>query len=31
MEILQQDDLEEKFLHKHTLPNNMWYVVVAKV
>lgn len=30
IEILQQDDLEEKLLHKRTLPNNMWYVVVAK-
>lgn len=31
IEILQQDDLEEKILHKRTLPNNMWYVVVARV
>ena len=31
IEILQQDDLEEKFLHKRTLPNNMWYVVVASL
>lgn len=30
IEILQQDDLEEKVLHKRTLPNNMWYVVVAR-
>lgn len=30
IEILQQDDLEEKILHKRTLPNNMWYVVVAR-
>ncbi|NJO39234.1 MAG: SAM-dependent methyltransferase [Cyanobacteria bacterium CRU_2_1] len=30
VEILQQDDLEEKILHKRTLPNNMWYSVVAR-
>lgn len=31
IEILQQDDLEEKFLHKRTLPNTMWYLVIAKL
>jgi len=31
IQILQQDDLEEKILHKRSLPNNMWYVVVARV
>ncbi|NJL21543.1 MAG: SAM-dependent methyltransferase [Leptolyngbyaceae cyanobacterium SM1_3_5] len=31
IKILQQDALEEKFLHKRTLPNNMWYVVKARV
>lgn len=31
IEIFQQADLEEKILHKRTLPENMWYVVVAKV
>ena len=31
IQILQQDDLEAKFLHKRTLPNNMWYVVTAKL
>lgn len=30
IEILQQDDLEEQFLHRRTLPNNMWYVVIAR-
>ncbi|MBW4488994.1 MAG: SAM-dependent methyltransferase [Trichocoleus desertorum ATA4-8-CV12] len=30
IEVLQQDDLEEKILHKRTLLNNMWYLVVAK-
>lgn len=30
IEIVQQDDLEEKFLHKRTLPSNMWYVVMAR-
>lgn len=30
IQILQQDDLEAKFLHKRTLPNNMWYVVSVK-
>lgn len=30
VEILQQDDLEEKFLHKRTLPNHLWYVVTAR-
>lgn len=30
IEILQQDDLEEKFLHKRTLPSNMWYVAMAR-
>ncbi|MBD2090082.1 SAM-dependent methyltransferase [Microcoleus sp. FACHB-1515] len=28
--ILQQNDLEEKFLHRRTLPSNMWYVVTAR-
>lgn len=27
--ILAQDELEAKFLHKRTLPNNMWYVVTV--
>lgn len=27
--ILTQNDLEAKFLHKRTLPNNMWYVVTV--
>ncbi len=31
VKILQQDDLEERFLHRRTLPNNMWYVAIAKV
>ena len=31
IEILQQDDLEEQILQKRTLPNNMWYVVVARI
>lgn len=31
IEICQQDDLEARFLGKRTLPNNMWYVVTAKV
>jgi len=31
IEILQQDDLEDRILHKRTLPSNMWYVVLAKV
>lgn len=31
VEIFQQADLEEKILHKRTLPDNMWYVVVARV
>ncbi|MEO1147868.1 MAG: SAM-dependent methyltransferase [Cyanobacteria bacterium J06638_22] len=30
IEILQQDDLEERILRKRTLPNSMWYVVVAR-
>lgn len=30
IEILQQDDLEARFLHRRTIPNNMWYVVVAR-
>lgn len=30
IEILQQDDLEEKFLRKRTLPSNMWYVAMAR-
>lgn len=30
IEVLQQDDLEERILHKRTLPNNMWYLVIAK-
>lgn len=30
IEILQQDDLEERILHKRTLPNNMWYVAMAR-
>ena len=30
IEILQQDDLEERILRKRTLPNNMWYVVAAR-
>lgn len=30
IEILQQDDLEEQFLHRRTLPNNMWYVAIAR-
>ena len=29
IEILQQDDLEEKFLQRRTLPNDMWYVVTV--
>lgn len=31
IQILQQDDLEAEFLHKRTIPNNMWYVVTVKV
>lgn len=31
VEIVQQDELELLFLGKRTLPNNMWYVVTAKV
>lgn len=31
VEILQQDELEEKILHRRTLPNTMWYVVVARL
>lgn len=27
IQIETQDDLEAKFLHRRTLPNNMWYVV----
>ena len=30
IQILQQDDLESEFLHRRTLPNNMWYVVTVK-
>jgi methyltransferase (TIGR00027 family) len=30
IQILQQDDLEAEFLHRRTLPNNMWYVVTVK-
>lgn len=30
VEIFQQDELEEKFLHRRTLPNNMWYVVTIR-
>lgn len=30
IQILQQDDLEEKFLNRQTLPNNMWYVVTVQ-
>ncbi|WP_017658548.1 class I SAM-dependent methyltransferase [Baaleninema simplex] len=30
IEILQQDDLEERFLNKRSLPNNMWYIVTVK-
>ncbi len=31
VEILQQDELEVEFLKRRTLPDNMWYVVAAKV
>lgn len=31
VEIWQQDELEVEFLQRRTLPNNMWYVVTAKV
>lgn len=31
LQICQQDDLEARFLGKRTLPNNMWYVVTAKI
>lgn len=31
VEILQQDDLEERFLNRRTLPNNMWFVVVTRM
>jgi O-methyltransferase involved in polyketide biosynthesis len=31
IKINQQDDLEEKYLHRRTLPDNMWYVVTVKV
>ena len=31
IEILQQDDLEVKFLKRRSLPNDMWYVVTVKV
>lgn len=31
IQICQQDDLEARFLGRRTLPNNMWYVVTAKV
>ena len=31
IEICQQDDLEARYLGRRTLPNNMWYVVTAKV
>ena len=30
IQILQQDDLEAEFLHRRTLPDNMWYVVTVK-
>lgn len=30
IQILQQDDLETTILHQRTLPNNMWYVTVAR-
>ena len=30
IQILQQDDLEAEFLHRRTIPNNMWYVVTVK-
>jgi methyltransferase (TIGR00027 family) len=31
IEILQQNDLEAMILRRRTLPNNMWYVVAARV
>lgn len=31
IQIWQQDDLEARYLGRRTLPNNMWYVVTAKV
>ena len=30
IQILQQDDLEEQFIAKRTLPDKMWYVVTVK-
>ncbi|MBZ8180845.1 class I SAM-dependent methyltransferase [Oscillatoria salina] len=30
IQILQQNDLEERFLERRTLPDNMWYVVTIK-
>lgn len=30
IQIWQQDDLEAQILHQRTLPNNMWYGVVAR-
>ena len=31
IKIHKQDDLEEKYLHRRTLPDNMWYVVSIRV
>lgn len=31
VKISQQDDLEVRFMGRRTIPNNMWYVVTAKV
>ena len=30
IEILNLDDLEHRFLHRRTLPNNMWYIVTVR-
>ncbi|MGB3512493.1 MAG: hypothetical protein WBA93_25305 [Microcoleaceae cyanobacterium] len=30
IQILQQDNLEERFLEKRTLPDNIWYLITVK-
>ncbi len=31
IQIIQLPDLEEKYLHRRTLPDNMWYLINVRI